>query len=150
MRKTLLILAALAAVGWTASAAGAGDRDGPPPGRGPEAFRHRNRDDDRDGDRGRDGDRDHRRGPPRRGPPGDGRRGFDRRHVPPMFRELTDEQIEEILAFVKEKMPWRYERLKEWQEEKPEFFRRMCRRLRFEIGQLQRLKKDNQIGRAHV
>ncbi|MFO8013219.1 MAG: hypothetical protein R6X20_07930 [Phycisphaerae bacterium] len=132
MRKVLLILAVLVAVGWTASAVSGGDRDGWR--RGPRSESAR---DDRDHDR----DRPH--GPPRRGPPGGGRPPFGRRHVPPMFQELTDEQVDEILAFVKEKMPWRYERLKAWQEEKPEFFRRMCRRLRFEIGQLKRLKKDN-------
>jgi hypothetical protein len=129
MRKVLLILAVLAAVGWTATAVTAGDRDGPPFSRGPGSAR--------------DGAHDRPHGPPRRGPHGDGRPPFGRRHVPPMFQELTDEQVEEILAFVKEKMPWRYERLKEWQEKKPEFFRRMCRRLRFEIGQLKRLQKDN-------
>jgi polyhydroxyalkanoate synthesis regulator phasin len=130
MRKALWMLAALAAVGWMASSAVAGERDGRRRGPPPESFRDR------------DDDRDRRRGPPHHGPP-NGRRPFGRRHVPPMFRELTDEQIEEILAFVKEKMPWRYDNLTKWQEEKPEFFRRMCRRLRFEIGQLKRLKKEN-------
>jgi hypothetical protein len=133
MRNVLLILAVLAAGAWTATAIAGGDRDASRFGRGPRVAR--------DGGPDRDGDRPH--GPPRRGPYGEGRPPFGRRHVPPMFQELTDEQVEEILAFVKEKMPWRYEQLKQWQEEKPDFFRRMCRRLRFEIGQLKRLKKDN-------
>jgi hypothetical protein len=140
MHKALWMLAALAAVGWMVPAVGGGERDGRRRGPPPESFR--DRDDDRAHDRD-DDDRDRRRGPPHHGPPGKGRGSWGRRHVPPMFRELTDEQIEEILAFVKEKMPWRYEHLKKWQEEKPEFFRRMCRRLRFEIGQLKRLEKDN-------
>ena len=135
MRKMLLMLAALAALGWTAAQAADADRD--KPWRGPRGGSVRGRNGDRDEDR------DDRRGPPRRGPPGPGRHGFDRRHVPPMFQKLTDEQVEEILAFVKEKMPWRYERLKTLQEEDPDAFRRTCWRLRFEIGQLQRLKKDN-------
>jgi len=131
MRKSLLMLAVLAAVGWTASAAVGGEWDGSRPGRGPGSAR--------------EGSYDRPHGPPVGTPPHGpaGRPPFGRRYVPPMFQELTDEQVAEILAFVKEKMPWRYEQLKALKETKPDFFRRTCRRLRFEISQLQRLKKDN-------
>jgi len=131
MRNLILTLTTAALVGWLAAAASAADPDGPgpegpPPSMGP--------------------DQPHR---PRHAPtpPGPHRRGgrgpFGYQHVPPMFRDLTDKQIEEILAFVREKMPWRYERLKDLRESHPDAFRRLCRRLRFEIDQLQRLEKTN-------
>jgi len=137
MRKALLILAAMAAVGWMASATPGGDPEGPR--RGPASAR--------DGSRPRPpGLPPHSPAgheSPHRGPAGRGsRRPFGRRHTPPIFQELTDEQVEEILAFVREKMPWRYERLRALQESRPDLFRRMCRRLRFEIGQLRQLKKE--------
>ncbi|MEA3366777.1 MAG: hypothetical protein U9R68_01540, partial [Planctomycetota bacterium] len=82
--------------------------------------------------------------PPHPGPPGrGGRRPFGHQRVPPMFRDLTDKQIGEILTFVREKMPWRYERLRALQESSPDLFRRTCRRLRFEIDQLRRLEKGD-------
>jgi len=74
---------------------------------------------------------------------GDGQRPFGVRRGPPIFQELTDEQVAEVLAFVREKMPWRYEDLKRLSKSQPEAFRHTCRRLRFEIAQLNRLKKTD-------
>ncbi len=130
MRKLVLTLTTALVVGWLAAGA-AGQPDdpkpqGPPSAKGP-GQPHRPR-----------------RGP---GPPGRHRRGkrgpFGQQHVPPMFRDLTEEQTEEVLAFVREKMPWRYERLKGLRESHPDMFRHLCRRLRFEIAQLKRLKKTS-------
>jgi len=81
--------------------------------------------------------------PPGWGSSGPWRRPFDGRFVPPLFRDLTDEQIEAILDFVREKMPWRYPWLKSLREKQPAAFRRVCRRLRFEIEQLKRLKASH-------
>jgi len=128
MRKALLIPAALAIAGWLASATLGAEPEGPRRGPAPGSARH--------------GAEPPPHGSPPRGPAGR-RHPFGHRHVPPIFQELTDEQVEEILAFVKEKMPRRYERLNKLRERHPALFRRMCRRLRFEIGQLRRLKKDD-------
>ena len=59
---------------------------------------------------------------------------------PSIFREVTDEQIETILAFIDKHMPWRREALEEMRRSEPERFRLLCRRLRFEVAQLQHLK----------
>ena len=131
MRKALLILTAVAAVGWMAAVGVTANPEGPrpkgpPPSTGPGQPH-----------RPRPSTTPH--GPPRRG----GRGPFGRQHVPPMFRDLTDKQVGEILTFVREKMPWRYERLKALQESNPDLFRRTCRRLRFEIDQLRRLEKGD-------
>jgi len=130
MHKALLIPAAVAAVGWMAAATLGADpaelRRGPPPASV------------------RDGSAYRPHGSPHPGPPGrGGRRPFGHQRVPPMFRDLTDQQIGEILTFVREKMPWRYERLRALQESSPDLFRRTCRRLRFEIDQLRRLEKGD-------
>ena len=96
---------------------------------------------------------------PRRGPPGtygprphgspDGERPRpgERRPYgrgPSIFRDVTDEQIEGILAFMKEHMPWRLELLQKMQQSDPDRFRQFCRRLRFEIAQLQQLKRRDE------
>ena len=82
---------------------------------------------------------------PRPARPPDGERPRPGEHGPfgrgpSIFRDVTDEQIETILAFMKEHMPWRLESLQKMQESDPERFRQFCRRLRFEIAQLQQLK----------
>ncbi|KPJ74978.1 MAG: hypothetical protein AMS14_04480 [Planctomycetes bacterium DG_20] len=59
---------------------------------------------------------------------------------PSIFRDVTDEQIEAILAFIGKHMPWRQEALEQMRQSEPERFRQYCRRLRFEIAQLQDLK----------
>jgi len=59
---------------------------------------------------------------------------------PAIFRDVTDEQVENILAFVRKYMPWRVESLQKMQESEPEQFRQLCRRLRFEVSQLLHLK----------
>ena len=66
------------------------------------------------------------------------RRPFGR--SPSVFRDVTDEQIETILAFIDKHMPWRREALETMRRSEPERFRQFCRRLRFEIAQLQHLK----------
>jgi len=63
---------------------------------------------------------------------------------PSIFRDVTDEQIESILAFMKEHMPWRLESLQKMQESDPERFRQFCRGLRFEIAQLLQLKERDE------
>lgn len=93
-------------------------------------------------------------GPPARplppGPREGGRRGpvepppFMRGGEPAIFREVTDEQIENILAFVRKYMPWRVESLQKMRESEPERFRQLCRRLRFEVSQLLHLKERDE------
>lgn len=63
---------------------------------------------------------------------------------PPIFRDVTDEQIETILAFMKEHMPWRLESLQKMRESDSGRFRQFCRGLRFEIAQLLQLKKRDE------
>ena len=60
--------------------------------------------------------------------------------VPPIFLDVTDEQIDSILAFISKYMPWRREALEKMRESEPDQFRQLCRRLRFEVGQLLYLK----------
>jgi len=82
---------------------------------------------------------------------GEGRGPFGHRRGPPIFQELTDEEIEQVLAFTRETFPERYEQLKGLRESNPQMFRYACRRLRFEIGQLQHLKKtDKEAYRAAI
>ena len=70
------------------------------------------------------------------------RRPFGR--SPSVFRDVTDEQIEAILAFIDKHMPWRREALETMRRSEPERFRQFCRRLRFEITQLQHLKERDE------
>jgi hypothetical protein len=61
-------------------------------------------------------------------------------HVAPMFRDLTDEEIAKILAFVSEDMPWLKGELEKARDADQPRFRQMCRHLRFDIAQLEKLK----------
>jgi len=60
-----------------------------------------------------------------------------------MFHTPDQEQTEEVWAFVREHMPWRVEGLEKLRDERPEMFKAMTRRLRFEIGQLKRLQESD-------
>jgi hypothetical protein len=63
---------------------------------------------------------------------------------PGIFRDLTDQDIRDILQFTQEYLPALYESLLQMQENDPARFRPLCRRLRFEIGQLKALKKTDE------
>jgi hypothetical protein len=94
-------------------------------------------------------------GPPEAGPPD---RGQEKRHpgsgmendrsggrfrVPHPFRDVTEEEVADILAFTGEHMPWLKQELEKTRQGDPDRFRAMCRRLRFEIGQLRALKEQD-------
>ncbi len=136
MRQVLTVLALAVALVATSSLAMAEERGPQPasdkPRRGPSAT-------------------DRRPGPPppphgtrpRRPPEGERPRRGERGRFgrsPSIFRDVTDEQIETILAFIDKHMPWRREALEKMRRSEPERFRQFCRRLRFEIAQLQHLK----------
>jgi hypothetical protein len=70
----------------------------------------------------------------------EGRRGM---RVAPMFRDVTDEDVAEILKFVGEHMPWMKADLEKMRQSDAGRFRQVCRHLRFEIAQLQRLKEQD-------
>jgi len=75
-------------------------------------------------------------------PPGEG--GWRPFRGSSMFRDATDKEIEEILAFTAEHLPPVHAELKKARESDPDRFRQMCRRLRFEIRQLQGLRSWNE------
>ena len=95
-------------------------------------------------------------GPPM--PPAEGRRHEGRREgvgegpdgsrfrVPHLFRDATDEEITDILGFMKENMPWMHEEMATLRQTDPDRFRQLCRRLRFEIGQLRAMKERDPEG----
>ena len=62
---------------------------------------------------------------------------------PGIFRDVSEEELEAILAFAREHLPWISEALEEARTSDPERFRAICRRLRFEIGQLRALKASD-------
>jgi hypothetical protein len=135
--KTLIVLAAVAMIGLVAGtvlsyAAERGDRT----------------------DRG--GDRPDRGGPaaggsggpggPGGGPPmpamkgpADGG-GRDMFRTAPIWRDITDEDVAQIMAFVDENMPWMKAELEKQKETNPAQFKMVCRHLRFDIDQLKALK----------
>lgn len=78
------------------------------------------------------------------GPPWRGEHSGMRGRIPPMFRDLTDEQVEKILEFVGQYMPWWLEELQQMRTKEPDRFRMLCRKLRFEVTQLQRLKERDE------
>lgn len=88
--------------------------------------------------------------PPPGLPPGEGepgRRGDQRPphgRIPPIFRDVTEDQIQKILDFVAKYMPWRQEELREMRAKDPQRFRMTCQRLRFEVAQLLRLKESDE------
>jgi hypothetical protein len=61
--------------------------------------------------------------------------------VAPMFRDVTEEDIADILAFLGENMPWARVELERVREAEPDHFRQACRHMRFEIAQLRQLKE---------
>jgi hypothetical protein len=63
---------------------------------------------------------------------------------PGIFRDVTDQDISDILQFAQEHLPALHESLRQMQESDPARFRPLCRRLRFEIGQLKALKKTDE------
>jgi hypothetical protein len=95
-------------------------------------------------------------GPPM--PPAEGRRHESRREgaeegpegsrfrIPRLFRDVTDEEIGDILGFMKENMPWMHEEMEKLRQADPDRFRQVCRRLRFEIGQLRAMKERDPEG----
>ena len=64
-------------------------------------------------------------------------------HNPAMFRDVTDEEVNDILAFTRENMPEVNAELVKMRDSDPSHFKQMCRRLRFEIRQLRELKTSN-------
>ena len=60
---------------------------------------------------------------------------------PGIFRDVTDQDIRDVLQFTQEYLPALHESLLQMQESDPARFRPLCRRLRFEIGQLKALQK---------
>ncbi len=110
------------------SARAAEEGDGPPPGPPPH-------------ERGNGPPPSHPHPPPHPPPHhGEGRpwRGLPR---PGPFGEATDEQVEEIRAFVSEHLPTFGAKLDEMRAESPERFRGLMRRLRFEVHQLLQLRE---------
>ena len=63
---------------------------------------------------------------------------------PGIFRDVTDQDISDILQFTQEHLPALNESLRQMQESDPARFRPLCRRLRFEIGQLKALQKTDE------
>ena len=81
-----------------------------------------------------DREREHsRRGGPREMPMGPG-----------IFRDATDQDISDVLQFAQQHLPMLHEALQQMRESEPVRFRALCRRLRFEIGQLKALQKADQ------
>ena len=70
----------------------------------------------------------------------EGRRGM---RVAPMFRDVTDEDVAEILKFAGEHMPWMKADLEKMRQSDAGRFHQVCRHLRFEIAQLERLKEQD-------
>jgi predicted RNA-binding Zn ribbon-like protein len=66
--------------------------------------------------------------------------------VPPIFREVTDADIADIMAFVNENLPWYKPELERLRDSEPDHFRQVCRHLRFEVAQLRDLKKRDPEG----
>jgi len=67
----------------------------------------------------------------------DGRGGV---RVAPIFREVTDAEIAEILAFIDQNMPWMRPDLDRQRESDLEHSRQVYRHLRYEVAQLKELK----------
>jgi len=63
---------------------------------------------------------------------------------PGIFRDVTDQDISDVLQFTQQHLPMLHEALQQMRESEPARFRALCRRLRFEIGQLKALKKTDE------
>jgi len=93
--------------------------------------------------------------PPRGGPGGDGGPGKQGREGPrglgperpfPMFRDVTDQEVIDILAYVDKNLPWLRPDLDRMKQNEADRFRQVCRHLRFEIEQLKDLEKRDPEG----
>jgi hypothetical protein len=81
----------------------------------------------------------------------DERRGNGRTHTPAIFRDATDQEIADILAFTGEYLPWLRQDLEKMRASDPDRLRQTCRRLRFEVAQLNALKeRDAQAFRKAI
>jgi hypothetical protein len=81
------------------------------------------------------------------GPGGrDGPNGLGPERPFPMFRDVTDQEITDILAFIDINMPWMRPDLDKMRQAEPDRFRQVCRHLRFEIDQLKDLKAKDPAG----
>jgi len=63
---------------------------------------------------------------------------------PGIFRDVTDQDINDVLGFTQHHLPMLHEALQQMWESEPARFRALCRRLRFEIGQLKALQKADE------
>ena len=63
---------------------------------------------------------------------------------PGIFRDVTDQDIQDVLQFTQQHLPMLHEALQQMRESEPARFRPLCRRLRFEIGQLKALQKTDE------
>jgi len=135
IRNLAIILTALLLAGWPLAAAVAQTPgEGPPP---PDRLAPP----DRNGrpDQPRFGPPPYGHRPPRHeGQPGSGHGGGFR-----MFHTPDKKQTEELLAFVRQHMPWRIAGLEKLRDERPEMFKAVIRRLRFDVAQLQRLQEND-------
>jgi hypothetical protein len=66
----------------------------------------------------------------------------------PMFQDVTDQEITDILAFIDANMPWMRPDLDKMKQDEPDRFHQVCRHLRFEIDQLKDLKAKDPAGFA--
>ena len=71
----------------------------------------------------------------------DDRHGASRTRIPPIFRDATDDEIADIMAFTGQYLPWIRAELDKMRQADPDRFRQTCRRLRFEVAQLRGLKE---------
>ena len=154
MRQSRLMLGVatviLMTAGWALAERGETARDNPPPPSGdrPQSMEEK--------PRMPPGSAEAKPGPPM--PPAEGRRHEGRREgaeegpdgarlrIPHLFRDVTEEEIADILGFMKENMPWMHQEMATLHQTDPDRFRQVCRRLRFEIGQLRALKERDPEG----
>jgi DNA anti-recombination protein RmuC len=66
--------------------------------------------------------------------------------VAPIFRDVTDADVADILAFVDENMPWMRPELDRLRTTNTDQFRQVCRHLRYEVAQLKDLKGHDPEG----
>jgi len=84
--------------------------------------------------------------PGKQGPGREGLRGLGRERPFPVFRDVTDQEITDILAYVDKNMPWLRPDLDKMRQSDPDRFRQVCLHLRFEIDQLRILEKNDPEG----
>jgi len=66
--------------------------------------------------------------------------------VSPIFRDVTDDDIADIMKFIDANMPWYRPDLDKMRESDADHFRQVCRHLRFETAQLRELKEHDPEG----